>query len=152
MPAVDTKYFSKVPYESGSEIEFPWGLPAFESSRKFVLLRFRRTDPLLFLQSLEERDLCFPALRALAVDPSYQIRLEKEDLRRLDLPASRQPRPGEEIECLALVTLREMAATANLLAPVVINLRNMRAVQAVGAESYSLQYPLTSLGKARACS
>jgi flagellar assembly factor FliW len=152
MPAVDTKYFGKIPYEQESEIEFPCGLPAFEQRRKFVLIRLAKTDPLLFLQSLEERNLCFPAMRALAVDPQYRLRLTKDDLRRLELPSSRQPRPGEEVECLALVTLRASGPTANLLAPVVINLRSMQAVQAVGGESYSLQHPLNQPEKAGACS
>jgi flagellar assembly factor FliW len=152
MPAVDTKYFGKIPYEAGSEIEFPSGLPAYEGHRKFVLIRFPRTDPLLFLQSLEEPDLCFPALRALAVDPRYRLRLAKEDLRLLDLPTSRQPHPGADVECLALVAMRESGPTANLLAPVVINLRRMQAVQAVGGEPYSLQHPLKPQRKAGACS
>jgi flagellar assembly factor FliW len=152
MPAVDTKYFGKITYASGAEIQFPSGLPAFEQRRKFVLIRFLKTDPLLFLQSLEERNLCFPAMRALAVDPHYQLRLAKEDLRRLDLPSSRQPRPGEDVECLALVTLRASGPTANLLAPVVINLRSMQAVQTVSVESYSLQYPLNSRERGGACS
>ena len=151
MPAVETKYFGKIPYESGSEIEFPCGLPAFEGRRKFVLIRLPETAPLLFLQSLEERDLCFPALRTLAVDPTYRLRLAKEDLSRLELPTSRQPRLGDEIECLALVALREGGATANLLAPVVINLRKMQAVQVVGSDTYSLQHPLKTAQKADAC-
>jgi flagellar assembly factor FliW len=152
MPAVKTKYFGKIPYETGSEIEFPAGLPAFEERRKFVLIQLPKTHPLLFLQSLEDPDVCFPVLRALAVDPHYRLRLAKEDLRRLDLPTSRQPRVGEDIECLAVVALRKDGATANLLAPVIVNLRKMQAVQAVGGDSYSLQHPLRPPDKAGACS
>jgi flagellar assembly factor FliW len=151
MPAVKTKYFGKIPYEPGSEIEFRAGLPAFEERRKFILIQLPKTHPLLFLQSLDDPDVCFPVLRALAVDPHYQLRLEKDDLRRLDLPTSRQPRVGEDIECLAVVALRKDGATANLLAPVIVNLRKMQAVQAVGGDSYSLQHPLRSPDKAGAC-
>ena len=152
MPAVKTKYFGKIPYEPGSEIGFPAGLPAFEEHRKFVLIQLPKTHPLLFLQSLEDPDVCFPVLRALAVDPNYRLQLAKEDLRRLDLPTSRQPRLGEDIECLAIVALRKDGATANLLAPVIINLRKMQAVQAVGGDSYSLQHPLRPPDKAETCS
>ena len=152
MPAVETKNFGKIPYEPGAAIEFPGGLPAFEERRKFVLIQLPKTHPLLFLQSLDQPDVCFPVLRALAVDKQYRLRLAKEDLRRLDLPTSRQPRVGEDIECLAVVALRKDGATANLLAPVVINLRKMQAVQAVGEDSYSLQHPLRPLDKAGTCS
>jgi flagellar assembly factor FliW len=152
MQAVDTKFFEKIPYEPDAEIAFPWGLPAFEQRRKFVLIRFPNTGPLFFLQSLDERDLCFPVIRTLLVDPQYRLRIEREDLRRLELPLSRQPRYGEEVECLALVTLRESGATANLRAPVVLNLRKMLAIQAVGSEPYSLQHPLKLPQKAGSCS
>ena len=152
MPAVKTKYFGKIPYEAGSVIEFPAGLPAFEERRKFVLIQLPKTHPLLFLQSLDAPDVCFPVLRALAVDPQYRLQLAKEDLRRLDLPTSRQPRVGEDIECLAVVALRKAGATANLLAPVIINLRKMQAVQAVAGDSYPLQHPLGPPDKAGACS
>jgi flagellar assembly factor FliW len=152
MPAVDTKNLGKVPYEPGAEITFPSGLPAFEEHRTFVLIQLPKTHPLLFLQSLDDPNVCFPVLRALAVDPLYRLRLTKEDLRRLDLRTSRQPRLGEEIECLVVVALREGGATANLLAPVVINFGKMRAVQVVSEGPYSLQYPLRRPTKAGACS
>ena len=96
--------------------------------------------------------MCFPALRALAVDPCYRLHLAKEDLRRLNLPTSRQPRVGDDIECLVVVALREGAATANLLAPVVINLRKMQAAQIVAGDTYSLQHPLSLTDKAGTCS
>lgn len=144
--------FGKIPYEPGAVIEFPDGLPAFEKCRKFVLIRLRRAHPLLFLQSLDHPNVCFPALRALAVDPCYRLHLAKEDLRRLNLPTSRQPRVGDDIECLVVVALREGAATANLLAPVVINLRKMQAAQIVAGDTYSLQHPLSLTDKAGICS
>jgi flagellar assembly factor FliW len=152
MPVVETKNFGKVPYEPAAEIRFPCGLPAFEEHRTFVLIQLPKTHPLLFLQSLDDPNVCFPVLRALTVDPLYHLRLSKEDLRRLDLPVSRQPRLGEVIECLVVVTLREGGATANLLGPVVINFRKMRAVQVVSEEPYSLQHPIVTPGKAGACS
>jgi flagellar assembly factor FliW len=141
-----------VPYEPGSEIEFPGGLPAFEDRRRFVLIQIPQIHPLLFLQSLDDSNVCFPALRAIDVDPLYRLRLTKEDLRRLSLPASRQPRIGEDIECLVVVALRKGGATANLLAPVIINFRKMQGLQAVSEEPYSLQYPLKRPVKAEPCS
>lgn len=152
MPAVETKHFGKIPYEPGAEIEFPSGLPAFEERRKFVLIRPPKTHPLLFLQSLDDVNVCFPVLRVVDVDPLYRLHLAKEDLHRLELPTSRQPRMGEDIECLVVVALRPGGATANLLAPFVINLRKMQAVQAVSGDPYSLQHPLRLSGKADACS
>ena len=45
--------------------------------------------------------------------------------------------------CLTVLSVRETGPTANLLAPIVVNLRNRKAVQAVAAESdYSHQHAL----------
>jgi flagellar assembly factor FliW len=145
-PSVATKYFGHTTYEPGSEIEFPWGLPAFEDRRKFVAIRFPKTDPLLFLQSLEDPGLCFVTMPALAAEPQYRLRLSAEDLSRLGLPSSRQPRVGQEVQCLVVVAIRETGPTVNLLAPVVINVKNMKAIQAVMPESpYSVRRELSAV-------
>jgi flagellar assembly factor FliW len=143
MPFLETKNLGRIVYEAESAIEFPWGLPGFEGRRKFVIVRFAHTGPLLFLQSLEDPALSFVTLPAKTADPQYQLKASEDDLRRLGLPTSRQPRIGEDVHCLVVLTLRESGPTANLLAPVIINLSAMKAVQAVAPESsYSHQHAL----------
>ncbi len=45
--------------------------------------------------------------------------------------------------CLALVTVDpNHGATANLMAPLAVNLANRRAIQVIQAEGYSYQHPL----------
>jgi flagellar assembly factor FliW len=79
----------------------------------------------------------------LAVDPGYKLKVSSEDLDRLDLPQARQPRIGEDVLCLTVLSVRETGPTANLLAPIVVNLCNRKAVQAVALESeYSHQFEL----------
>ena len=135
-----TKYFGELPLEENSKIEFPSGVPGFENRQWFAAVRLPRTDPLVFLQSLEDPDLCFVTLDARNADPGYRLRLNEEDLRRLDLPVSRQPRIGRDVQCLAVLAVKEEGTTANLLAPVVINPRAMKAVQTVNSgASYSHQ-------------
>ncbi len=124
-------------------IEFPEGLPGFESRKGFVAIEFADTAPLVFLQSTEDPGLCFITLPVLAVDPQYSLKVSADDLERLGLGPERQPRLGEEVVCLAVVALRESGPTANLLAPVIVNLQTRKAVQAVAEESgYLLQHPL----------
>jgi flagellar assembly factor FliW len=108
-----------------------------------VAVRFEESDPLIFLQSVEDPGLCFITLPVLAVDPQYHLRVSSEDLGHLGMPAARQPQIGKDVLCLAVLSIRESGPTANLLAPVVINLRNRKAVQAVAPESdYSHQHVL----------
>jgi flagellar assembly factor FliW len=143
MPVMQTKNFGTITYEPDSELEFPSGLPGFESRRRFVALRFAGSDPLVYLQSLEDSGLCFVAMPILSVDPRYRLKVSSEDLALLGLPLARQPRIGEDVFCLAVISLRETGPTANLLAPIVINLKTRKAVQAIAPESgYSHQFEL----------
>ena len=91
-------------------------------------------EPLTYLQSLEVPDLCFITMPLLAVDPRYRLNVSKEDLNLLGLRPASQPRIGEDTLCLTVLSMREEGPTANLLAPIVVNLRNRRAVQAISPE------------------
>ena len=143
MPVMETKNFGQISFEPDSELEFPSGLPGFDSRRRFVAVRFAESDPLVYLQSLEDPELCFITMPILAVDPLYKLKVSGEDLDQLGLSPARQPRIGEDVLCLTVLSVRETGPTANLLAPIVVNLRNRRAVQAVAPESeYSHQFVL----------
>jgi len=141
MPVVDTKNFGRVEYEPEAALEFPRGLPGFEERRGFVPLHQPENDPLIFLQSLEDPELCFVTLPVQVVDAAYRLEAEAEDLAAVGLPES--PRIGEEAFCLAVLSIREEGTTANLLAPVVVNPATGQCVQAVAASSgYSHRHPL----------
>jgi flagellar assembly factor FliW len=144
MPVMQTKNFGTITYQTDSELEFPCGLPGFDNRRRFVAVRLVDSDPLVYLQSLEDPDLCFITMPVLAVDPRYRLRVAGEDLEQIGLPASRQPRIGEDVFCLTVLSLREETGpTANLLAPIVINLKTRHAVQAIATEGgYSHQHQL----------
>jgi flagellar assembly factor FliW len=143
MPSLDTQNFGTIDYDGNSTVEFPHGLPGFEERTRFVALTLPGSKPLVFLQSLEERSLCFVTLPALSIDQDYRLEVCDEDLALLGLAPERQPRIGEEVACLAVLTFSESGPTANLLAPIVINLRSLKAVQAIAPEcGYSHQHAL----------
>jgi flagellar assembly factor FliW len=143
MPFVKTQNFGAIEYEENSTIDFPNGLPGFEERRRFAALTFADSEPVVFLQSLEDQSLCFLTLPVLAIDRQYRLEVSEEDLALLELKREQQPRIGEEVACLAVLTLQESGPTANLLAPIVINLGNLKAVQAIAPESgYSHQHVL----------
>src|SRR5579871_1847580 len=54
MPSIETKHFGAISYNPDVVVEFPKGLPGFENRRRFVALNFNDTQPLIFLQSLED--------------------------------------------------------------------------------------------------
>ena len=140
---METKNFGTISFEPDSELEFPRGLPGFDSRKRFVAVRFVESDPLVYLQSLEDPGLCFITAPVQAVDPKYRLKISSEDIEQLGLPMARQPRIGEDVLALTVVSIRESGPTANLLAPVLVNLQNRKAVQAVSEEQgYSHQHVL----------
>lgn len=143
MPVFETKNLGRISYTPEAVVEFPRGLPGFESQRRFAVVQFADSVPLVFLQSLENAGLSFICLPVLAVDPQYRLEIGVEDLAGLGLPESVQPRIGEDVLCLAVLTLKSSGPTANLLAPIVINLHNRTAMQPVMPEAgYSHQHEL----------
>lgn len=132
MPTVQTKYFGSMSYEGSVVIDFPQGLPGFETERRFLVLTQPASYPLVFVQSAADPDLCFVTAPVRAVRPDYVLSMADEDLALLELPAAKQPRIGSEVLVLAILSLAEDSApTLNLLGPIVVNLETRRAVQAI---------------------
>lgn len=108
-------------------LEFPHGIPAFENETRFRLIE---REPLLFLESENNAGLSFLLLPVALIDPDYRMAISAED--RETIGALQDSR----LICLAIITAAEDSPpTANLLAPVVINLDTGRAVQAVRSDS-----------------
>lgn len=145
MPLVETKYFGKMLYADEAVFDFPCGLPAFEHEKSFVFIETPEYAPLVFLQSLSQSALCFLALPALAVDPAYQLAVSAEDRASLGLDPAREPKLGDTILALALVSMRDgFPPSANLMAPIVVNVQSRRALQAIRVDRlYSHQHPVS---------
>jgi flagellar assembly factor FliW len=152
MPQCETKYFGTTEYEDSSILLFPAGLPGFESETRFLVLQQPAHDPLVFLQSLATPDLCFVAMPVRAIEPNFELDMAEQDLELLGLDPSLPPAIGEDLVCLAIVTIAETGITANLMAPVVINTPDLRAVQAISpGERYSHRHPVGG-AQERVCS
>ena len=139
MPTIQTAYFGEVEYPEDSIVEFPAGLPAFESERRFVELHPTGYQPLIFLQSIATPALSFIAIDIQSVVLDYCLDLAQEDLETLGNAG-----PISDLQVLALVTVAANGeVSANLRAPVVVHLPTRRAVQAIQvAAAYSCRHPL----------
>jgi flagellar assembly factor FliW len=146
MPLVETKYFGTMSYQDESVFDFPLGLPAFEEEKRFVFIEIPKYAPLVFLQSLNQASLCFLALPIRVVDPNYRLAISPEDRVTLQLPLDPQAKASDGILALALVSLHDgFSATANLMAPIVVNVLTRRALQAIRLDrAYSHQHPVSA--------
>jgi flagellar assembly factor FliW len=141
MPSCQTRYFGLLEYSSDDLIALDGGLLGFENATSFLLMQMADQFPLVYLQSVTEPDLCFLALPVLSVRPDYRLALAPDDAARASTPNT--PVIGSDVLCLVLVTLRPEGATANLLAPLVINLQTRNGCQCINAEpGYSHQHAI----------
>jgi flagellar assembly factor FliW len=142
MPRVDTEQFGALDYAEESTLLFPRGLPGFENCRRFVLLDDPALTPLVHLQSLETAGLCFLALPVRSIDAGYETSLANEDREVLGMENQTQA----TLDLALLSVAADGRLTANLLAPLVIDLATQRGVQAVRLDTrYSHQHVLAEV-------
>jgi flagellar assembly factor FliW len=113
---------SSVPTEQQQIIEFPAGIPGFETCRRFVLLAPPELAPLSCLRALDPPEASFLVVDPTLLDPQYDLTLREFERMRLGAGA-------EPLLWLAIVTVDKDGASANLRAPVVINPRRMLGCQ-----------------------
>ena len=154
MPQCLTKYHSEMDYDEQATLHFPRGLFAFETETRFLPIERPDLRPLVFLQSLSTPDLCFISVPVFVVDREYSLALKPDELEAVGLATERQPVIGDEVLCLAIVSIQHgRPTTANLLAPVVVNRRNSEAIQALSLnQKYTHQTPLPATAEESVCS
>ncbi len=118
-------------------LEFPYGLPGFESHNSFALIEDARYVPFHWLQSMVD-----PAVVFLVIDPKlvveeYRVNFAELDVDCLELVVSGEP----EVLCVLVMPKDIASATINLKAPVIVNRTRRRGKQVILAEErYPLRY------------
>ena len=120
-------------------IEFPRGIPGFESSRRFALLSPQKEDGQpsshFILQSLDDDEAVFSIADPALLGFSYEIQLSDEECELLQL---------DSVSDAAIVVIvsedeNSKEVRANLQAPLVFNLKSLRGIQHVFARlSYKI--------------
>lgn len=152
MPVCQSKYHGTISYEPAQVLHVPAGLFGFSAEQEFLLLELPSTRPLAFIQSIRTPDLCFISMPAQVVTPDYRLALSPTDIEILGYTPDQPPQMGRDLLCLALLTIRENHdATANLLAPLVIDIARHQGRQVVTEAGYSHQHAIRTAEWKRAC-
>jgi len=101
-------------------IDFPEGLPGFEYLRRYALIQDERTDPIKWLVSLEDENVSLPVIDPWLVRVDYSVEISPADKRLLKLEDVKDAL----VLCVVVIPKDSPEdATVNLLAPVIINVR-----------------------------
>ena len=141
---IKTTRFGEIEVEDEKIVHFKDGIPAFDDEHEFIVIPYGDEEngesPYYFMQSVKTPDLAFLMTVPYVFFPTYEFRLDDSvtDLLGLDSP--------DDIVLYTLITIPAgdiKAMTTNLLAPIVINKKNMQAKQVVlSGTSYTTKHRL----------
>lgn len=129
------------------EISFPEGISAFEDYKNFTFRKEPRLKPFIYMHSSLDPEVSFVCVDPFILNPSYVIQFNGETYSKLDV------QDMDDLIALCLVSVgRDMyTTTANLMSPILINARSLKAEQVImeDAETELLRYNVwNSIGHA----
>ncbi|MCB0331412.1 MAG: flagellar assembly protein FliW [Bdellovibrionales bacterium] len=142
MITVQSSRFGELRVPAHSVIELPSGLIGFSRSQSFIMLEHK--PPFSWLQSVEDPGLAFVIVDGAEFGDEYKLEPPIGD-KDIDL------QEGDDFAILVIITVRPdpRETTANLKAPVFVNLKNRRGVQIIfDNPAYSTRFPLWAEGQA----
>lgn len=124
---VNTTRFGPIEISQEDVLTFSEGLLGFNDLEKFVLLDDPNDEIFAWLQSCDEPSLAFPVLEPELFEENYKLEMTKADLETL------KAKDAAELRSFCIITIPEDPArmTANLKAPVVVNISRRLARQCV---------------------
>jgi len=128
---IETTRFGSVEIDENKVLTFEKGILGFPEDKRYALLPHNENSPFFWLQSLDSPELAFVVINPALIVDDYNFEIPDEMQKQLDLKESAQA------EVLVLVTFRSgngdksIRPSANLLGPLVINIENRQACQAV---------------------
>lgn len=126
---LSTEQFGDILVEERHIFMFVNGLLGFEELHKFIIVRDERTEPVRWLLSVEHPELSFPVVSPFYLVPDYSPGKEWSDYQRYTP--------------LVILTLSADGATANLKAPVIVDVREQRGEQIIiPSDKYSTAHPI----------
>ncbi|MEG0307380.1 MAG: flagellar assembly protein FliW [Clostridium sp.] len=120
-------------------ITFNRGIPGFEDLKEFRLTNVEADSPFKILKSTENGNIGFVTVIPFDFNQDYEVELPESVIKELKIDSE------EEVLILNTVTLHSdvKKITTNLMAPIVVNLKNNLGYQMIlDRENYSIKHPL----------
>ncbi|HBV96579.1 MAG: hypothetical protein JL50_16640 [Peptococcaceae bacterium BICA1-7] len=124
--------------EELKKISFPWGIPGLEHNEYF-LVAANEESPFFFLESVKQTGMGLIVINPFEAFSGYEFDLEDEIVSQLKIKDESQV----AVFCTVNISRGFENATANLLAPIVINTKDLLGKQVVlNEKKYSVRMPL----------
>jgi flagellar assembly factor FliW len=131
----------EIEVETDKLLTFPAGMLGFSGLRRFALLPHRPGTPFYWLVAVDAGDVAFVVVNPETFFESYCPAPSKDQLAPLNLPEDTETNLG----MLVVVSFHAGSPTANLRAPLLLDLEQRLGVQAVQMnKSFDTRAPLFS--------
>lgn len=142
---IKTKHLGEVEVSEDQILNFPKGILGFDSYREFVILGIANNDKIKILQSLTESSIAFFIISPWSFYKDYVIDIDNEELAKIGIESS----SNKDLAIFNIITLGKTfkESTANLLAPIAINMLNRQGKQYILNQSeYTTRHELFTEG------
>ena len=131
---IQTRYFGEVEVKEEDVLSFSQGLPGFPEENKFSLLALEENGLFQVLQSVNNIDPAFVVVDPFLFVKDYEFKLDDKTKEQLKLHNDEA-----ELEVKVIVTMKDSIAksTANLQAPIIINVKEKLAKQYITNTDYT---------------
>ncbi len=136
---IQTKYFDELTIEETDIYHFENGLPGFLEEKTFVILPLSEESPFQVLQSTQTPELGFIVVSPFLFKEDYEVKIPDATIEQLKITSE------EDVDVNVIVNVSEPfeTSTANLLAPIVLNVKEKTGKQLIITnEKYTIRYPL----------
>ncbi len=136
----DTPRFGTIEVEEDKLLHFDHGLPGFPECKQFLVMDHDLETPLKWLQCVERPEVAILVVEPEQVIGSYELEVPESVLRLLGLEEGAEP---SNVAVFVILNPTDETLTANLRAPVVVNVSQRRAFQLIlDRADVSLRHPI----------
>lgn len=138
---INTLRFGKLEINKDDIITVPEGIIGFPDIKRYVIMNMGEDTPFKLFQAVDEPSVGFIIIDPVLFKPDYTVKVRKEDLYSLSAENI------NEIVTMVIVTIPEdpYKMTANLIGPLLINLRSKLAKQHVLTDdTYTTRHEIIS--------
>lgn len=136
---INTKDYDFVHVNEEDIIQFPDGIYAFESSKRFVVLDTRAESGVMQLQCADAQNPRFVILDPFMLMDGYSPKVSEETMQKLKASSL------EELSFFVIAVIPEniREATVNMKSPVIINFKERIGMQVIlDNREYPVRFPL----------
>jgi len=137
---INTEKFGELEVSKESIFDFVAPIIGFNDLKKYAIIDYKPDSPFKWLQSVEDMSLAFPITLCSFFGIDYQFDIPDEEAQQLEIESA------DDIFVCNIANIpssNPQGATINMLAPIVVNIVNKKAMQIILKNTdYEVRYKL----------